>query len=146
MTPDWVWETQGSFREAGHLGSSGPGCSSLAEMVIRNALTHSSNITAESLEGLPWKVANPFWERLVALQLVSVKVWKAFATAYPNEGVGTLKRKHHIITRPNMKLGDYLTPLISPSFHWITFLSLSNIICVRLFDIHHSFLRPNFEV
>ncbi|KAL9065584.1 MAG: hypothetical protein Q9161_008140 [Pseudevernia consocians] len=100
-------------------------------MAIRSALSQSFNISAESLEGLPWEVANLLWERLVALQLISVKVWKAFAVAYPNEGVDTLKRKHHVIARPNMKLGDYIAPLISPSFHWITFLSLSNITCAQ---------------
>ncbi|KAF6219327.1 hypothetical protein HO133_005152 [Letharia lupina] len=100
-------------------------------MAIRSALSHSFNITAESLEGLPWEVASLLWERLVASQLVSVKVWKAFAVAYPNEGIDALKRKHHVIARPNMKLGDYVASLISPLYHWVTFLSLSNVTCSR---------------
>ena len=61
-----------------------------------------------------------------------MKVWKAFAAAYPNEDVDTVKRKYHVIASPNMKLGDYVTPLISPSLQWVTFLSLSNITCVRI--------------
>lgn len=131
MTLDWVWKTQGSSRGATRVRSSGPGCSSLVNMAIRSALTYSFNITAESLEGLPWEVANLLWERLISSQLVSVKVWKAFVVAYPNEDVDSLKRKHHVIENPNMKLGDYVSPLISPSFHWVTFLSLSNITCSR---------------
>ncbi|CAF9907592.1 hypothetical protein IMSHALPRED_005580 [Imshaugia aleurites] len=43
-----------------------------------------------------------------------------------------LKRKHHVISRPNMKLCDYVAPLISPSFRWVTFLSLSDITCSRV--------------
>ena len=66
MTLDWLWKTQGSSREAAHFRSSGPGCSPLVNMAIRSALTHSFNITAENLEGLPWRVANLLWERLVA--------------------------------------------------------------------------------
>lgn len=66
MTLDWVWKTQGSSREAARFRSSGPGCASLINMTIRSALIHSINITAESLEGLPWEVANLLWESLVA--------------------------------------------------------------------------------
>ena len=45
-----------------------------------------------------------------------------------------------------MKLGDYITPLISPSFHWITFLSLSNLTCVRVTGIHISYLGPVLDL
>ena len=65
MTLDWVWKAQGSSSEAARPRS-GPGCSSLVDTAIRSALGHSFNITAESLEGLPWKVAQLLWERLVA--------------------------------------------------------------------------------
>ena len=43
----------------------------------------------------------------------------------------TLKHKHHIIFEPNMKLIDYMKPIISPSLSWITSLTLSNITCSR---------------
>lgn len=68
-----------------------------------------------------------------------MNVWKAFAVAYPKEGVEALKRNHHVIARPNMKLGDYVVPLISPSFRWVTFLSLSNIICMYISEQFLSF-------
>ncbi len=67
MTLDWVWKTQGSFREAVRVRSSGRGCSSLVNMAMRAALGYTQNITAESLEGLPWEIASRLWERLVAL-------------------------------------------------------------------------------
>ena len=66
MTLDWEWKTQGSSREALRSLSSDSGCSSLVSMAIRSALVHSTSITAESLEGLPWEVASLLWERLVA--------------------------------------------------------------------------------
>lgn len=76
-----------------------------------------------------------------------MKVWKAFVVAYPNEDVDSLKRKHHVIENPNMKLGDYVSPLISPSFHWVTFLSLSNITCMYISEqllLYH--MRSEFSI
>ena len=70
MTLDWVWKTKGSLGEAAHFRPSGAGCSSLVEMSIRSAVTYSFNITAESLQGLPWEVAHLLWERLVALYVL----------------------------------------------------------------------------
>ena len=64
-------------------------------------------------------------------QLDSVKVWKAFACAFPHEVDATLKHKRHIILEPDMKLADYMKPIISPSLTWITSLTLCNITCSR---------------
>lgn len=66
MTLEWVWKTQGSPKEAARSRSSDSGCSSLAKMAIRSILGHSIHITTESLEELPWEVASPLWESLVA--------------------------------------------------------------------------------
>lgn len=43
----------------------------------------------------------------------------------------SLKSKHKIIERPNMRLADYIKPVTSPKFNWITFLTLANITCPR---------------
>ena len=64
-------------------------------------------------------------------QLDSVKVWKAFACAFPHEVDATLKYKRHTILKPDMKLADYMKPIISPSLTWITSLTLCNITCSR---------------
>ena len=50
---------------------------------------------------------------------------------YPNELDKTMKNKQHVISRPNMKLPNYIKPVTSPSFDWITFLTLSNVTCSR---------------
>lgn len=62
-------------------------------------------------------------------RLDSVKVWKAFASTYPNKQDISLMSKQHIVSHPNMKILDYIKPVVSPSFDWITFLALSNITC-----------------
>ena len=63
--------------------------------------------------------------------LDSLRVWLAFAIAYPEEHDASLKRKEHVILKPSMSLGDYTSPLISPSLQWLTFLTLSSITCPR---------------
>lgn len=54
-----------------------------------------------------------------------------FATAYPHVADPSIQRRCQRITNPNMALADYINPLVSPSFQWLTFLTLSNIICSR---------------
>ena len=66
MTSDWEWKTQGSSREALRSVSSYTGCSSLVNMAVRSALSHSKSISAETLKELPWEIASLLWESLVA--------------------------------------------------------------------------------
>ena len=54
-----------------------------------------------------------------------------FATAYLGQDDETLNRKEHVILRPEGSFTSYTAPLISSSFHWITFLTLSFITCSR---------------
>lgn len=132
-------------------------------MAIRSVLFQSHGITAESLDGVPWEIASHVWRRLVdsyatafkqrtadtndgrCRQLDSLQVWKAFASAYPLELDKSLKRRHQIIGRPNMRLGDYMKPLCSHRFDWITFLTLSNILCSRT-DLVQVSQLPNVGV
>lgn len=163
MTADWAWKTRGSSREAGSFRSLGSGCSSLVNMAIRCALFHSYDITAESLVGVPWEVASHVWQRLIdsyaiasgrciantdespCRQLDSLQNWKAFASAYPLDFNPSLKRRHQIIDRPNMGLGEYIKPISSTKFDWISFLTLSYITCSRTDLVKISHL-PNLGV
>lgn len=65
MMAAWPRKARGSSRAAASFRSLGPECSTLANMAIRCVLTHSSNLTAESLDGLPWEVAGRVWQKLV---------------------------------------------------------------------------------
>lgn len=67
----------------------------------------------------------------VGSELDSLHLWKAFACAFPDEVDSSIKRRQHVILQPNMSLGDYTKPLISHSFQWITFLTLSNVTISR---------------
>ena len=132
MTVDWVWETKGSPQEQGHYRAPGRGSSSLSEMVIRSFLKHSQSLTADSLEDLPWELGRLLWQKAVQSRLDSIKVWKAFAIAYPNtKEEKSLCRRTKIITHPNMPLPSYFEPVTSTTFQWLTVLSLQHIGCPR---------------
>ncbi len=150
MTSQWVWKTIGSSREAGCFRSLGPGCASLANMAIRSALANFMTLTIESLEGVPWAIGKKIWDGiktsyiesipklmdvLTSLtpygnrRLDSVHIWKLFAYVYL--GVEDLKHRQHVILKPDSPFKSYIDPLVSITFHWITFLTLSQIICSR---------------
>lgn len=61
----------------------------------------------------------------------SLRVWQAFAATYPDENDASLKRKQYNVREPDMGFNDYVTPLTSSSFQWLTFLTLTNITCLR---------------
>lgn len=132
MTAEWAWKTIGSSRDAKRFRSRGPGCASLTNMAIRCAVANSLSITPKSLKTVPWQAGKGIWSRIVAYKLDSIRIWKVFASAYLGEDDETLNQKEHVILRPEGSFSNYLTPLISPSFHWITFLTLSFITCSRI--------------
>jgi hypothetical protein len=68
---------------------------------------------------------------VVQREVDSLYAWKVFATAYPTVSDPSIQRRCQRITNPNMGLADYINHLVSPSFQWLTFLTLSNIICSR---------------
>ncbi|MCJ1471622.1 hypothetical protein MMC13_000262 [Lambiella insularis] len=129
MRADWVWKTRGSTEEVALFRSPGPGCSTLRNMAIRKACLHVVSLTSDSLVGLDWQVGKGLWERIVAMELDSLYAWRLFAAAYPSETNESLNRRYQIMRKPNMELSHYLKPINSPSFQWITFLSLSHLTC-----------------
>lgn len=71
MVSEWPRKTRGSSRAAASFKSLGSGCSTLVDMAIQCVLTHSSNLTAESLDGLPWEIAGLVWQKLVNSYVVA---------------------------------------------------------------------------
>ena len=70
-------------------------------------------------------------------QLDSLHAWKVFAAVYPDDNHEKgLKRRQQTISKPNMSLPDYIKPITSLSFAWITYLTLSHVTCSR-FDLIH---------
>ena len=65
-------------------------------------------------------------------QLDSFYAWRVFAAAYPNEMEETLRHRRQVIPEPNMPVTEYIKPICSVSYEWITFLALSHITCSRL--------------
>ena len=59
-------------------------------------------------------------------RLDSLHAWKAFAVAYPGGADKDLSHRYHVVVEPNIPLGGYVKPLLSPSFDWIVHLTISN--------------------
>jgi len=102
------------------------GAASLQDMAIRSILFHLSILDVDALRGIPW---DPFgqklWNRICTSGLVSVTVWKKFATVYG--------RKLKPITRyrpPNLSERELLPTvphLSAPNLEWLTILTISNL-------------------
>ena len=64
MSADWVRETQGSTKGVRRFRSIGPGCASLENMAIRSVVANSSSLTPESMQDIPWLIAQKIWLRI----------------------------------------------------------------------------------
>lgn len=81
----------------------------------------------------------------ISSRLESVHIWKVFATVYLGVKEETLKNKSHVVLEPNGSFKSYIEPLISTTFHWLTFLSISNLHCSRT-DLLQLFQLTNLGV
>ena len=147
MTAEWQWKTLGSIYEVTTFRKLGSGSASLTNIAIRSVVANISSLTPETLNDVPWEIGKQIWQRLLAWyvclpysrrmkfttrsKLDSLHAWRVFATAYPGESEASLMQREQSILRPNMALADYVKPITSISHHWLTFLTLSDIICSR---------------
>ena len=127
MTAEWAWKTRGSIEEYEKYRQRNLGCDSFTKMAIRCFLVHCPNLTASSLEGLPWVYGKLLWDHIIKAQLDSIKVWQAFASVYPK----TIRRTVKYIPEQRLPLYLYTEPLLSPSLHWLSILTLENITVLR---------------
>ena len=65
-------------------------------------------------------------------EINSLYVWRVFAVAYPDVPDKDLQHRCQDVASPTMAFPYYVKPLLSASMQWITFLTLSSIICSRL--------------
>lgn len=82
---------------------------------------------------------------LFSSRLESVHIWKVFASVYIGIKEETLRNKSHVVLDPNGSFNSYIEPLISPTFHWLTFLSISHLPCSRT-DLLQLFQLTNLGV
>ena len=131
MIAEWAWKTRGSVQKYMNYETPTPGCASLIKMAVRSFLIHSPTIATSSLVGLPWELGSLLWDNIVLAQLDSVKVWQAFASAYPDAPCKTVKRRSIHIPNQSLPLNLYTEPMLSIATHWLAILTLENITLPR---------------
>ena len=99
-------------------------------------------VCLELIECESSRIAN---NQVCGSQLDSLQAWKAFASVFPFESDALLQRRHQVVRRPDMRLGDYIKSISSPLIQWITFLTLSHITCTRT-DLIQLWQLPNIGV
>ncbi|KAL8683977.1 MAG: hypothetical protein Q9186_000007 [Xanthomendoza sp. 1 TL-2023] len=128
MTPDWTWKTRGSIESFTKYNHAGSGCASLRSMSIRKFLANTFNVTPEILEPLPLHLKRQLWLEIKKGELDSLRNWKVFAATLTNEGI---KSKRLKLPHSSPSLDECIRHVTSPSFTWITFLTLANLSCTR---------------
>ncbi|KAL8902228.1 MAG: hypothetical protein Q9192_000103 [Flavoplaca navasiana] len=132
MTPDWTWKSRGNLdcltRSHNQAGS---GSSSLREISIRKVLAALYNLTPDLLETLPLPLVRELWLEIETSQLDSLRTWKVFASVFANQRNDRPVNKMLVLSESTTNLLECIMHIVSPSFQFITFLTLSNISCSR---------------
>ncbi|KAL8780738.1 MAG: hypothetical protein Q9194_000740 [Teloschistes cf. exilis] len=63
--------------------------------------------------------------------MTSLSLWQTFVTSFGNQGDDGMRYKLLVLPKESMRLSDCIKPMTSPSFAWITFLTVANISCTR---------------
>ncbi|KAI9820837.1 MAG: hypothetical protein M1832_003470 [Thelocarpon impressellum] len=118
----WQYRTLGDGCVSYRCGVGPP---SLQDTALRSVVRNIAGFTADTLREVPWKIGEKMWELVLHLDLDSLHTWQAFASVWACEGVESLLYHRCSITSPSLPLDGYTTPIASPSFQWITLLSIS---------------------
>ncbi|KAL8675413.1 MAG: hypothetical protein Q9168_000244 [Polycauliona sp. 1 TL-2023] len=136
MTPEWTWQTRRSLQTLNQwLNHDGPGSPSLRDISIRKVLANTLNLTPAVMETLPLHLTHRLWleieTSLLFSGLDSLRTWKIFASAFVYQGNLRLVDKSLVISESTTHLTECINHIVSPPFHFITFLSLSDLSCSR---------------
>ncbi|KAH0542371.1 hypothetical protein FGG08_003216 [Glutinoglossum americanum] len=127
----WAWRARG--RAGGTTGrqDGAKGAPSLESSAMRSVLENLSGITVDVLQWVPWRIGERIWKEIIPRQLDSFHIWRVFVTVYHEEEEMALMYHRQSIIKPSIPLDGYVKPIVSESFHWITHLSISNVIFSR---------------
>ncbi|TIA75738.1 hypothetical protein D6C83_00226 [Aureobasidium pullulans] len=97
------------------------GAGSLEDMAVRCLLGNLDALVKESLEGSPGLVAKRVWERIVRNNLQNLRLWQLFTTICSDDPPSST---HTTITRHHIPLSLVIPAIESPSFAYLTSLTL----------------------
>ncbi|KAH0556023.1 hypothetical protein GP486_006037 [Trichoglossum hirsutum] len=127
----WAWKARGRAGGATGRQDGVLGAPSLESSAMRSVLENLSSITVDVLQWVPWRIGERIWKEVVRAQLDSFHIWRVFVTVYHEEEEMSLMYHRQSIIKPSIPLDGYVKPIVSESFHWITHLSISNVIFSR---------------
>ncbi|KAL8893051.1 MAG: hypothetical protein Q9215_000056 [Flavoplaca cf. flavocitrina] len=133
MTPDWTWKSRGNldYCLTRSHNQAGPGSSSLRETSIRKVLAALYNLTPDLLQTLPLHLVRELWLEIERSQLDSLRTWKVFTSVFANQRNDRPVNKMLVLSESTTNLLECIMHIVSPSFQFITFITLSNISCLR---------------
>ncbi|TIA44007.1 hypothetical protein D6C79_06655 [Aureobasidium pullulans] len=97
------------------------GAGSLEDMAVRCLLGNLDALVKESLEGVPGLVAKRIWERIVRNNLQTLRLWQLFTIICSDDPPSSA---HTTITRHHIPLSLVIPAIESPSFDYLTSLTL----------------------
>ncbi|TVY24523.1 hypothetical protein LHYA1_G006905 [Lachnellula hyalina] len=103
------------------------GARSLQDVAVEAIVQNITEITLEGMECLPVQLVRRIWHAVDKRCLISLDTWLIFSKLLHKEEESTLKlmRYRQDIAAPKAPLQVYTAPLISPSFDFITCLSIT---------------------
>ncbi|TVY40884.1 hypothetical protein LOCC1_G006488 [Lachnellula occidentalis] len=103
------------------------GARSLQDVAVETILQSITEITLEGMQWLPIHLVRRIWHAVNKRCLISLDTWLIFSKLLHKEEGSTLKlmRYRQDIAAPKSPLQVYTTPLTSPSFDFITCLSIT---------------------
>ncbi|KAL8739237.1 MAG: hypothetical protein Q9181_000128 [Wetmoreana brouardii] len=125
MAPDWTTKTRGKTRDLANYVHVGPGCSSLHNMSIRSTLVNSFLLSSGDIEALPKHLTQDIWHEAKQSEVASFRLWKVFASL-SNGPTDDLQYKK-LVSPDFANLNECLKQIATPSFAWITFLTLRHV-------------------
>ncbi|KAE9369630.1 hypothetical protein N431DRAFT_413850 [Stipitochalara longipes BDJ] len=103
------------------------GARSLQDIAISSVSSNISNIPLDVLRSLPILLVDRLLEEVVRSSNMSLELWKKFSILLRSRDETTLRtmRYRELIKSPHSPLKVYTTPLISISYDFITYLSIT---------------------
>lgn len=129
MVPSWATATTGSVADLVNFrNTESVGAACLEQVAIRSVLLQLDSLDYETLACVPWTIGRKIWACVRHLRLDSLRTWRLFVRAYPDERDAFQEtRKVPLLTpKAQCRFDEIVKQITAPSFEWITHLTLQD--------------------
>ncbi|KAF9638195.1 CBS domain-containing protein [Lasiodiplodia theobromae] len=129
MYPSWVTATTGAVADLidfRNTESTGAAC--LEQVAIRSVLLQLNNLDYETIACVPWTVGRKIWAQIRRYRLDSLRVWRLFVRAYPDERHAFQETRKIPLLNLNAHyaFNEIVRQITAPNFEWVTHLTLQD--------------------